>query len=125
MDMFNKIVDKIKLFFTFLFCTFQNNYSKKWDKEINELLKTCEPKLGKKNCLDGDYYNLHLGPRTLWIQNYPYSFATPYTDVEKATFGRVRPSKKNILKIKKIVDELVKKERYKKKININEFKLLR
>lgn len=123
--MFNKIVDKIKLFFTFLFCTFQNKYSEEWDKEINELLKTCEPKLGRRNSLDGKYYDLHLGPRTIWIQNYPYSFAKPYTNVEKVIFWEVRPSKKTILKTKKIVDELVKKERYKRKININKFKLLR
>lgn len=123
--MFNEIVDKIKLFFTFLFTTFQIEYSEKWDKEINELLKMCEPKLGKRNILDGGFYTLHVGPRTLWIQNYPYSFGKPLTCVEKVIFWEVRPSKKTILKIKKIVDELVKKERYKRKIDINEFKLLR
>lgn len=123
--MFTKIKESIVFFFTLRFRFFLSSYSEQWDKELNELLKTCEPKLGRRNSIDGQFYTLHLGPRVLWIQNYPYSYAKPIVDVDKMTFWEVRPSKKTIFRLNKIVKELVKKERYKRKINISEFKLLR
>jgi len=119
------IIENIIIFFTFRFSIFQSEYSEKWDRELNELLKTTQPKLGEKNSLDGNFYELYLGGKSIWIQNYPYAFGVEFFRDEKIRFGNGRPSKRTILKLKKIVDELIEKRKYEKKINLNNFKLLK
>lgn len=121
-----KLVEKITTFFTFFFSNFIYEYSEEWDNKINELLKTEEPFLGRPNCIDGQYYTIHLGDVQIWIQNYPYGFGKQY--INKGNHFQtidVRPSKTTIRRLKKIADELKRKERFKKRVDINNFKLLR
>jgi hypothetical protein len=117
------LIEKIKIFFTFFFNNFLYEYSEEWDKTLNELLKTEEPILGEPNTIDNQYYIMWLGNVQIWIQNYPYGFGKKYVFGSKNV--DVRPSKITIHKLKKIVDELKRKKRFKRKINVNKFKLLK
>lgn len=115
--------NKLYVWFVFFSQTFNYRYSKEWDEELNRLLDIERPILDKPNSLDGKYYWLYLGDTIVWIQNYPYGFGLEL-DENKNTI-KVRPSKKTILRLKKVVDVLKNKERFKKRITRNTFKLLR
>lgn len=115
--------NKLYVWFVFFTQTFNYRYSKEWDEELNRLLDIERPILDKPNSIDGKYYWLYLRDTIVWIQNYPYGFGLEL-DENKDTI-KVRPSKKTILRLKKVVDVLKNKERFKKRITRNTFKLLR
>lgn len=74
-------------------------YSKHWDDLLNQMIN--DPTF--KMQIDSRYVvTLDTKERTIevWIENYPYGFATPRT----GNYKDIRPSKLTISKFKEIVD---------------------
>ena len=79
------------------FWIMQGKYYKPHDDWLTEQLKN--PVFSDLNS-----YTVDLGGKCIWVSNYPYSFGNVYNG--KSITGGQMPSFKNIIKLKKMLDEL-------------------
>jgi hypothetical protein len=70
-----------------------NRHDHDWDKKLNELLD------GNNVNFLFSTYRVDIGDSDVWVGNYPYAYGTINV------MGReVRPSRRTILRLKKVVD---------------------
>ncbi len=95
-----------------------NPYSKHWDELLNHLMDDFEPVLSEPNALDGYIYTVNFDNVSVWIENYPYGYATAYdlpTEMKSkisfegrkgyiGRYGDVRPSRLTILRLRNLVN---------------------
>ena len=74
-----------------------NHYCEKWDRELNELLKT-------KKFQPIDKCTARIGERTVWIKNHPYASFSPWP----SNHVDVRPRRITIARAhKKLLEDLI------------------
>jgi len=91
--MIDKLIINIRILLTPLYWLLNYPYDKKWDKELNELLKK-----HKIEIYDG--FTIKLGDKSIWVRNYPYAYGILYDNGLKTN----RPSRLTIFKLNKMVN---------------------
>jgi hypothetical protein len=88
----NWIIDTL-IIISPLYWIMNHGYNHDWNKKLNELLDS--------NNVDFLFssYRVDIGDSDVWIGNYPYSYGTT-----KVMGREVRPSRRTILRLKKVVD---------------------
>jgi len=85
-------------------------FNQEWDDKLNQLMDKFEPQYGKPNGIDGTIHTVSFDGNVVWIQNYPYAYATPYSVVGESP--KIRPSRLTILRLHNLVTPTQKKLEY-------------
>ena len=78
-----------------------NSYNKEWDEKLNQLMDKYPIEFGPVNSLDGEIHTITLGGNLIWIANYPYAYASPYSYTR--SIDDVRPSRLTIQRLHNLV----------------------
>jgi hypothetical protein len=99
-----KLILNLQFLFMPKFWIMNNNYNEEWDIKLNQLMDKFEPVFGRINPYDGKIYNVSFDGNSLWVQNYPYAYATP---VFQDALGqiKIRPSRLTILRLYNLINE--------------------
>ena len=101
------ILKNLKFIFMPHFWLMQNEYSKRWDLELNQLMDEKSSIIGYYNHLDNSYLTAKIGGSTIWIGNYPYSYGIGSMFQQP----EVRPSRQTILRLKNYINKNMDKSK--------------
>ena len=96
MTKLEKQIRSLQFMFRPRFWMMNDPFSQEWDDKLNQLMDKFEPKYGKPNSIDGQIHTVSFNGNVVWIQNYPYAYATPYP-------VDIRPSRLTILRLYEMV----------------------
>jgi len=74
-------------------------FNKDWDHKLNLLMDKFEPVFADVNPLDGLIHTVSFGGIVVWIENYPYAYATP------DYYSRIRPSRLTIQRLYRMINQ--------------------
>jgi hypothetical protein len=77
-----------------------NPYNEEWDKKLNQLMDKYPVEFGPRNSIDGAIHTVSFDGNLVWVENYPYSFATPHSYARDID---VRPSRLTIQRLYNLV----------------------
>lgn len=99
-----KMILNLQFLFIPKFWIMNNNYNEEWDVKLNQLMDKYEPVFGRINPYDGKIYEVSFDGNSLWVQNYPYAYATPTLENGVGKI-KLRPSMLTILRLYNLINE--------------------
>ena len=110
MTKLEKQIRSLQFIFIPRFWVMNDRFNQDWDDKLNQLMDKFEPEFGKPNGIDGQIHTVSFDGNVVWIQNYPYGYATPYSYVGQAP--DIRPSRLTILRLYNLVTPRQRKLQY-------------